>query len=71
MLVIDWNGKTNYLSFQKEGAAAVAPTAAELVRRIATKAARAGGGKAVEVLAAAGGNPIFDSQPACPLVCDC
>jgi len=71
MLVIDWNGKTNYLSFQKEGKAAVAPTAAELARRIAVRAAQAGGGKAVEVLAAAGGNPIFDSQPACPLVCDC
>src|ERR1700719_848397 len=71
LLVIDWNGKTNYLSFQKEGEAAVAPTSAELVRRIATKAAREGGGKAVEVLADAGGNPNFDSQPACPLVCDC
>src|ERR1700719_3830597 len=71
MLVVDWDGKTNYLSFQKEGEAAVAPTSAELVRRIATKAAREGGGKAVEVLADAGGNPNFDSQPACPLVCDC
>jgi len=71
MLVIDWNGKTNYLSFQKEGNAAVAPTAAELARRIAVRAAKASGGKTAEVLAAAGGNPNFDSQPACPLVCDC
>jgi ATP-dependent Clp protease ATP-binding subunit ClpB len=71
MLEIDWNGKTNYLSFQKEGEAAVAPTAAELARRIAVRAAQAGGGKAVEVLTAAGSNPIFDSQPGCPLVCDC
>jgi hypothetical protein len=49
----------------------VAPTAAELARRIAVRAAQAGGGKAVEVLTAAGSNPIFDSQPGCPLVCDC
>jgi ATP-dependent Clp protease ATP-binding subunit ClpB len=71
MLVIDWNGKANYLSFQKEGNAAVAPTAAELARRLAVRAAQAGGGKAVEVLAAGGGNPNFDSHPACELVCDC
>jgi ATP-dependent Clp protease ATP-binding subunit ClpB len=71
MLVIDWNGKANYLSFQKEAEAAMAPTAAELARRTAVQAAQATGGKAVEVLAAAGGNPNFDSQPTCQWVCDC
>jgi ATP-dependent Clp protease ATP-binding subunit ClpA len=71
MLVIDWNRKTSYLSFQKEGKAAVAPAAAKLTQRAAAQAAKASGGKTVEVLAAAGGNPNFDSHPAYDLVCDC
>jgi ATP-dependent Clp protease ATP-binding subunit ClpA len=65
MLVIDWNGKARHLSFQKEGEAAVAPVAAKLVRRAAAQAAKARGGKDLEVPATIGGNPSFDSQPAC------
>jgi ATP-dependent Clp protease ATP-binding subunit ClpB len=71
MLVIDWNGRSNYLSFQKEGEAAVTPAAAQLIQRPAAQAAKARGGKAVEVRAAAGGDPNFGSQPVCQLVCDC
>jgi len=54
MLVIDWNGKTRHLSFQKEGEAAMAPAAAKLVQRVAAKAAIASGERTVEIPAAVG-----------------
>jgi ATP-dependent Clp protease ATP-binding subunit ClpA len=67
MLVIDWNGITRHLSFQKEGEAAWPPVAAELFRRAAVEAAKASGGKALEVPATIGGNPSFGWQFACQL----
>jgi ATP-dependent Clp protease ATP-binding subunit ClpB len=65
MLVIDWNGETSQLSFEKEGEATVAPAVARLLRRAAVHAAKAGGGKALEVPVAVGSNPSFDWQLAC------
>jgi ATP-dependent Clp protease ATP-binding subunit ClpB len=61
MLVIDWNGKTSHLSFEKEGVATMAPAVAKMVRRAAVQAAKASGRKALEVPATVGLNPSFDS----------
>jgi len=48
MLVIDWDGKSPHLSFQKEGEGAVFPATARLVRGAAVQLAKATGGKVVE-----------------------
>jgi ATP-dependent Clp protease ATP-binding subunit ClpA len=48
MLVVDWDGKADYLSFQKEGEGAVVPTPAKLARGAAAQMAKATGGKAIE-----------------------
>src|ERR1039458_6665636 len=48
MLVVDWDGKTMHLSFQKEGEGAVVAAATKLARGAGAQAARATGGKIVE-----------------------
>jgi ATP-dependent Clp protease ATP-binding subunit ClpA len=48
MLVVDWDGKADYLSFQKEGEGAVVPTPAKSARGAAAQMAKATGGKAIE-----------------------
>jgi ATP-dependent Clp protease ATP-binding subunit ClpB len=48
MLVVDWDGKTRQLSFQREGEGAVVPPVPKMVRPAAAAAAKAMGGKAVE-----------------------
>jgi ATP-dependent Clp protease ATP-binding subunit ClpA len=64
-LIIDWDGKTGRLSFQKEGACTVTPKAAKLGRRAAVQAAKASGGNAFEVPAIIGRTPSLETQPAC------
>ena len=54
MIVIDWDGETRHLSFQKEGEAALGPLAAKLVERAAAQAAIASGEGTVEFPAAVG-----------------
>jgi ATP-dependent protease Clp ATPase subunit len=49
MLVVDWDGKTLYLSFQKEGEGAVVPAASRLARGAGAQMAKASGGKLVDV----------------------
>src|ERR1019366_8274888 len=49
MLVVDWDGKSTHLSFQKEGEGAVVPAAAKSTRSAAAAGAKATGGKMVEV----------------------
>jgi ATP-dependent Clp protease ATP-binding subunit ClpA len=65
VLVIDWDGRTSHLSFQKEEAAAVAPAMAKSVRRAGVEVRKASGGNAVEVLAGVGSQSELDSQPVC------
>src|SRR6202166_1560961 len=48
MLVVDWEGKSLHLSFQKEGEGAVVPAAAKTIRSAAAQVARATGGKVAE-----------------------
>src|SRR6202047_3027499 len=48
MLVVDWDGKSEHLTFQKEGEGAVVPTPAKSARAAAASLAKATGGKAVE-----------------------
>jgi ATP-dependent Clp protease ATP-binding subunit ClpB len=48
MLVVNWNGKSERLTFQKEGEGAVVPTAARLTRGAGAQIAKATGGKVVE-----------------------
>src|ERR1700752_2338721 len=48
MLVIDWDGNSSHLSFQKEGEGAVLPATAKLVRGAGVQIARATGGKVIE-----------------------
>jgi ATP-dependent Clp protease ATP-binding subunit ClpA len=48
MLVVDWDGKSEHLSFQKEGEGAVVPTPAKATRGAAAQLARATGGKVIE-----------------------
>ncbi len=48
MLVVDWDGKTMHLSFQREGEGAVVPPVPKMIRPAAAQAAKAMGGKAVE-----------------------
>ena len=48
MLVIDWDGKSSHLSFQKEGEGAVLPAAAKAARGASAQMARATGGKVIE-----------------------
>jgi ATP-dependent Clp protease ATP-binding subunit ClpB len=47
MLVVDWDGKTMYLSFHKEGEGAVVPVQTKMARS-AAQSARATGGKVIE-----------------------
>jgi len=47
MLVVDWDGKSAHLSFQKEGEGAVVPVPAKAARA-AAQMAKATGGKAIE-----------------------
>src|SRR6202049_5091856 len=47
MLVVDWDGKTMHLTFQKEGEGAVVPTAARLTRGAGVQNAKATGGKVI------------------------
>jgi len=70
LLVIDWDGRTSHLSFEKEGEAAVAPAIAKSVRRVAADVRKASGANAVEVLAAANSHSDLDSQSACQLACN-
>jgi ATP-dependent Clp protease ATP-binding subunit ClpA len=48
MLVIDWDGRSTHLSFQKEGEGAVVPTPSRAARGAAAQMAKATGGKAME-----------------------
>jgi ATP-dependent Clp protease ATP-binding subunit ClpA len=48
MLVVDWDGKSAHLSFQKEGEGAVVPTPAKAARGAAANMAKATGGKVIE-----------------------
>ena len=48
MLVVDWDGKTRQLSFQKEGEGAAVPAATRLMRTVGVQAATATDGKVVE-----------------------
>ena len=48
MLVVDWDGKTRHLSFQKEGEGAAVPEATRLMRTVGVQAATATDGKVVE-----------------------
>jgi ATP-dependent Clp protease ATP-binding subunit ClpB len=48
MLVVDWDGKSAHLSFQKEGEGAVVPTPVKTARAAAAQLAKATGGKASE-----------------------
>jgi ATP-dependent Clp protease ATP-binding subunit ClpA len=48
MLVIDWDGKSTHLSFQKEGEGAVVPATTKSARGAAAQIARATGGRVVE-----------------------
>jgi len=52
LLVVDWDGKTMHLSFQKEGEGAVVPVPTKLMRGAGAQAAKATGGKVVEAPAA-------------------
>ena len=48
MLVVDWDGKSPCLSFQKEGEGAVVPASAKSARGATAQMAKATGGKVVE-----------------------
>jgi len=48
MLVVDWDGKSLHLSFQKEGEGAVVPTPSRSSRGAAAQIAKATGGKVIE-----------------------
>jgi hypothetical protein len=48
MLVVDWDGKSMHLSFQKEGEGAVVPVPAKMARAAAAQGAKATGGKVIE-----------------------
>ena len=48
MLVVDWDGKTMHLSFEKEGEGALVAAATKSARGAGAQAARATGGKIVE-----------------------
>jgi ATP-dependent Clp protease ATP-binding subunit ClpA len=48
MLVVDWDGKSAHLTFQKEGEGAVVPTPVKAARAAAAQLAKATGGKAIE-----------------------
>jgi ATP-dependent Clp protease ATP-binding subunit ClpA len=65
VLVIDWDGRTSHLSFEKEREAAGAPAMAKSVRRAGVEVRKASGGNAVEVLAGVKSQSELDSQPVC------
>jgi len=65
VLVIDWDGRTSHLSFEKEREAAVVPAMAKSVRRAGVEVRKANGGNAVEVLAGVKSQSELDSQPVC------
>jgi ATP-dependent Clp protease ATP-binding subunit ClpB len=48
MLVIDWDGASTHLTFQKEGEGAVVPAPAKVARGAAAQMAKATGGKVIE-----------------------
>jgi ATP-dependent Clp protease ATP-binding subunit ClpA len=48
MLVIDWDGASSHLTFQKEGEGAVVPAPAKVARGAAAQMAKATGGKVIE-----------------------
>jgi ATP-dependent Clp protease ATP-binding subunit ClpB len=48
MLVVDWDGKSQCLTFQKEGEGAVVPASAKMARGAAAQMAKATGGKVIE-----------------------
>jgi ATP-dependent protease Clp ATPase subunit len=48
MLVVDWDGKSSHLSFQKEGEGAVVPAATKVARGAGANMAKANGGKVIE-----------------------
>jgi ATP-dependent Clp protease ATP-binding subunit ClpB len=62
ILVIDWNGKTSHLSFEKEGEAAVARAVAKSVRRAGAEVRTGSGGNAIEVLAGAKSRSVNSVQ---------
>ena len=48
MLVVDWDGSSTHLSFQKEGEGAVVPASARAARGAAAQMAKATGGKVID-----------------------
>ncbi len=48
MLVVDWDGEADHLTFQKEGEGAVVPAASRSARGAAAQIAKATGGKIIE-----------------------
>src|SRR5712675_444553 len=48
MLLVDWDGNSDHLTFQKEGEGAVVPTAARAARGAGAQIARATGGRVIE-----------------------
>jgi len=48
MLVVDWDGKSMHLSFQKEGEGAVVPASAKSAKGAGAQIAKATGGKVIE-----------------------
>ena len=64
VLVIDWDGRTGHLLFEKEREAAVAPAMAKSVLRAGGEVRKASGGNAVEVLAGVKSQSELDSQSA-------
>ena len=67
VLLIDWDGGTDHLSFEKQGEGVVVPAASPLVRRKPVPAPKANGGNVVEVLAAVKSQSELDLQAACQL----
>jgi hypothetical protein len=67
VLLIDWDGGTDHLSFEKEGEGVVVPAASPLARRKPVPTPKANGGKVVEVLAAVKSQSELDLQVVCQL----
>jgi hypothetical protein len=67
VLLIDWDGGTDHLSFEKQGEGVVVPAACPLVRRKPVPAPKANDGNVVEVPAAVKSQSELDLQAACQL----
>ena len=59
LLIIDWNGTTSHLSFEKDGNATIVPAVANSVRQLAAEAMKTNGGNGAEA-------PCPYQVPVCP-----